>query len=51
MLKIQFRDGRSEAVRPEPPGITIGKGNVMMLALMNKKLMDFTQISKLKPIK
>jgi len=28
MLKIQFRDGRSEAVRLEPPGITIGQGNV-----------------------
>jgi len=28
MLKIQFRDGRSEAVRLEPPGITIGRGNV-----------------------
>ncbi len=28
MLKIQFRDGRSEAVRLDPPGITIGQGNV-----------------------
>ena len=28
MLKIQFRDGRSEAVRLTPPGITIGQGNV-----------------------
>ncbi|MFT4712716.1 MAG: pSer/pThr/pTyr-binding forkhead associated (FHA) protein [Candidatus Azotimanducaceae bacterium] len=28
MLKIQFRDGSSDAVRLAPPGITIGQGNV-----------------------
>jgi len=41
MLKIQFRDGRSEAVRLEPPGITIGKGNVNDVVIDEQEVNGF----------